>query len=37
MFIFAIFRKKNDVTPTKIEKIGQKINFRKSDEDRQHI
>jgi len=34
MFNFGLFSKKSDVTPTKNEKIGQKINFPKSDEDR---
>jgi len=34
MFNFCHFSQKSDVTPTKIDKIGQKINFPKSDKDR---
>jgi len=33
-FIFCHFSKKSDETPSKNEKIGQKINFPKNDEDR---
>jgi len=33
MFYFCHFSQKNS-DPTKIEKIGQKINFPKSDEDK---
>jgi len=34
MRIVGHFSKKSDVTPSKIEKICQKINFPKSDKDR---